>query len=195
MERALPPGASAPHVCSTDLRNADAAQLMAAVEVFEKDPSAWRLQPSRINFVDPQIGLNSNGVYWLYGPKAAEEVLAGLGKASCFERNSCVEDLKKKLGHDAVWATAALGLVPALLLGVVFSFFSGVQWRAARIASGLSIACYVGAIAVIALYAREGVAAAMMLSLVGLIAVAVFNATLWTTLGLVNGLRRRKAAA
>lgn len=185
-ERALRPGEGAQHVCSSDARHVEAARLVAAVGAIEADASRWKLEATRINFVDPPLGLGPRSVFWLSGGEAHQRVVEKIKAAPCSEKGSCVGEIESRMRHDPVWGVGILSAALGIVFGIALRLLGSYRWRAARAASALSIAAFVIAAGAAAAGGGMNILAGLLVGVVGGFGLAVFNAVMWATLGVLS---------
>ena len=182
------PGETVLHECRAGTSRVTEADLAAAIA----NPSALRLEVSRINFADPSLSITSRGALWLDakgvpGPSAAhDKARADLAALPCGDRNACGEDFKRVLGQHPLLLVAGVFAAAGALLGALIAFVTRRRWMWGLGLTGvLTLAVAAG---IVALF-RANDMLGLLLVIAGPVACLAFLAGIVAALALV---RRKK---
>jgi hypothetical protein len=110
------------HDCFIEGKRIAIPELVSSVRAAEKNPSRWRLVPTRINFTNPPVNFGENGIYhWLNSEDSTRQAIVAINAAGCRASGSCFEEVKVAIKSDPRYILIPGGVLAGVILGWVIA--------------------------------------------------------------------------
>lgn len=195
-EQSLAAGEARLYECFAHAGRIEVPLLAEAVRAVADDPARWRLEPSRVELLQPRVSLSTRGVYWLDAGAAHRQAVANLAAMDCGVRGACLEEAKRFLVQRRPDLGLALaGGIAGLVAGIAIVAFTRrrLRWAAFALLAAAVLALAIIGYAVAQSRGDNAFLLALMLGLFGGIALAGFVAGL--ALPLITALVMGRAAS